>query len=427
MQAPNTPITLYEGDLSITTKSGREAKAPGHISLEFSPRPDVRFQMSGAGATGLDILCSDDFGDSQLKVLDGSGSYPAFVTGVAADLTGVLTAPSLSGTDRPIRHLFFHLLNFADVIGLPVYFPPGGGCTASRVQLDARGWRIVLDPVPGLQEVKLALKATSGYAITHIGRVERVDAAPFTIAEARSLLDALYYFFSFCMGKWSAPALLVEFDTSGNLFHEDWFFRTTTSWRYTQSWFSNHQRDTLQSLFGGFMTRWLQPIWNDALRRSIWWYISANLQGGGIDGGIILSQVALELLAWMIFVEDGHVISKMGFEDLPAADKLRLLLDRMRVPLDVPTRLANLASFEPPKKVPYAPYKFVEIRNALVHPKNRSAIEKADGAIQDAWMLGLWYTELALLFVCGYSGQYVNRNVATYTNEVEQVPWHSAP
>lgn len=178
----------------------------------------------------------------------------------------------------------------------------------------------------------------------------------------------------------------------------------------------------MPALFPGFMKRWHQPLWNDALRRSIWWYISGNLQAGGIDGGIILAQVALELLAWVMLVEDGHVVSRRGFEDLPAADKLRLLLDRMHVPLTVPGSLPSLAAFGPPN-IPYGPFKFVEIRNAMVHPKNRTAVDRADDAVVEAWELGLWYTELAILFACGYSGSYVNRNVVQWAGEVEPVPW----
>jgi hypothetical protein len=50
-----------------------------------------------------------------------------------------------------------------------------------------------------------------------------------------------------------------------------------------------------------------------------------------------------------------------------------------------------------------APDAVTEIRNSLVHPehKRRSQLERA---YYDGWKLGLWYLELAILAICGYSG-----------------------
>lgn len=262
-----------------------------------------------------------------------------------------------------------------------------------------------------------------GYVITHVARAERVDGSVFTSEEGANLRDALFYFFSFCLGRWTAPASAVAFDANGDLFREEWHVRMTTSCRYVTTWWASHKADTLSALFTGFMARLHDPIWKDVLRRSIWWHISANLQSGGIDGGIILSQVALELIAWVVFVEGGRFITQRGFEELPTADKLRLLLHRMRVPQDIPGSRSNLAAFGGTKKAQYGAYMFVEIRNALVHPKNRATIDDATDVMIDAWELGLRYTELAILFVCDYGGSYTNRNVAKWANHVEPVPW----
>ena len=44
-------------------------------------------------------------------------------------------------------------------------------------------------------------------------------------------------------------------------------------------------------------------------------------------------------------------------------------------------------------------------------------------AIWEASRLGQWYSDLALLWLFGYKGEYQNRVRAEYVWEVEDVPW----
>jgi hypothetical protein len=56
---------------------------------------------------------------------------------------------------------------------------------------------------------------------------------------------------------------------------------------------------------------------------------------------------------------------------------------------------------------------------------------KSKGNIQfdecfEAWKLGQWYLELALLGICGYSGTYDNRldHLKWPYGNIEKVPWN---
>jgi hypothetical protein len=420
--AVNDPVVLYEGPLKLSGAGDSKCEAQGKISLIFSPNPRIRFVMHDTGAEGLRFMMRPG-SNSQLSIPGEDCSLPVVVNGIGNDMTGLLNGPGKIGSDRLIRHLFCHLINFADVHGESIYFADGNWYRAARVTLQAAGWRIVMDEVPNHEALKEGLREAGGYAITHVCRIERSDGSDFDAKAAVEVVSALRYFLSFCLGRWVGIALTASFDQDGQLFREEWTLRTATSWRYVSSCFSSDHIEMLSPLFEGFLKRFAEPLWKDALTRSLWWYISSNTQSGGIDGGVILSQVALELLAWVVFVEKGHIISQKAFDDLPTADKLRLLLDKMGVTLDVPPWLKDLTAFETGKKVPYAPFKFVEIRNALVHPKNRSSVDKAPDAMVDAWELSLWYIELAILFICEYRGQYVNRNIAPFAGHIEPVPW----
>ena len=75
--------------------------------------------------------------------------------------------------------------------------------------LKADNWRVTLDCIETSRDLENKLSSSGGYAITHIGKIERIDESEFEVTEAKNLLDALHYFFSFVRGIWSTPILPV--------------------------------------------------------------------------------------------------------------------------------------------------------------------------------------------------------------------------
>jgi hypothetical protein len=149
---------------------------------------------------------------------------------------------------------------------------------------------------------------------------------------------------------------------------------------------------------------------------------------GPLEASIILAQAGLELLAWTVLVEDGKIISQSGFNDLPASDKIRLLLSRCGIPLELPSELTALKALAKEYNWSDGPECLVGFRNAVVHPqaKNRQKVGKASSvAIFEIWSLGLWYLGLILLRLFDYTGLYLNRlkRDCYYSDAVEPVPW----
>jgi hypothetical protein len=59
----------------------------------------------------------------------------------------------------------------------------------------------------------------------------------------------------------------------------------------------------------------------------------------------------------------------------------------------------------------------------MVHPDNERRNLFTDLYV-DAWRLGMWYLELAILRLCNYEGTYANRLADEHwVGEVEDVPW----
>lgn len=102
------------------------------------------------------------------------------------------------------------------------------------------------------------------------------------------------------------------------------------------------------------------------------------------------------------------------------------MLDRLGVPLLIPPTLPELESLRKAPNVEDGPGVVCSVRNAIVHAGDSSEEKKGrtPEVIYQAWVLGQWYLELAVLAILEYRGQYSNRTRRTrYSHEVENVPW----
>jgi hypothetical protein len=163
------------------------------------------------------------------------------------------------------------------------------------------------------------------------------------------------------------------------------------------------------------------------MRRTLYWYFRSNDSSSGIDGGIILTQAALEFVAWSYLVEFRQALSKDGFEKLYASDRLRLILTALDIPLEIPASLEELRRAV--SDTWDGPRAFTEIRNELVHPVAKKGRWKADQLPYfEAWNLGQWYLELALLRLTGFDDVYRDRTQESkWIGSVTHLPWMGKP
>lgn len=210
---------------------------------------------------------------------------------------------------------------------------------------------------------------------------------------------------------------------------EEWGLRITADgpWRGGISWFDSLHSELLPQVFPGFVTLWMNKLWQKPLSDALYWYLGAcdRRVGIGVDTGLILSQTALELLAWTYCVRDRKMISAAGFQRrLSAADKLRLLASSLNIPLEIPSNLSALHG-RPGKKWLDGMDAITGIRNSLIHPSAHEQV--LDFTYFEAWKLSLWYIDLVLLRLCGHTGKYANRLNQRWTGQVESVPWAEHP
>jgi len=420
----STPITVEAGDKSYESE--------GQVHLRLLPTPRVVIttvfegQFPGFGlGFGLD--------SGRLRFGDRSGfSVEAFATSIsypAASRIKTVWAPSIEpllasgNAETTMSELVFHLLNFREFIGMRRSGAKEGSTTHAIEHLDltAGQWQVEVRSRTATRGAIKELREQGGFGLTHIGCVRRQDGLPFTGQEADDLLSALRLFFSFAKGCWCPPLLPVGFDSKGERCWEMWN-SSLASWCVPISWCDDHNANQVAELFPGFSELWEVDTWRRALQEAIHWYLSSNDSSRGIDAGIILTQTAIERLSYEYAVVNKKLIEGQGFRDLRASDKFRLLFSSLDIPIALPAATGNMTKLAGQLNWLDAPHALTEVRNSLVHPEHKRKGQFKE-AMFEAWNLGLWYFELTVLRLCGFSGIYSNRLSSRCVGQVEAVPW----
>ena len=389
----------------------------GEVRLDLLPRANVHVYGDFQGIPST-IALNCMFNHKKISSLSFGGmAIPGFRLDIGGDANQETMTLKWSPKSEPIvgigddsttmQRLVFHLFNFKDILG--------------TANLGTNDWQVELRPLTETSDRFKKLKAEGGYALTHIGCLRKTDGSNFSGKEAAEKLRALRFFISFAKGIWCEPVCAVGFDKSDNRIWESWL-SPRESWHSPISWFDPHHCEQLANLFSGFMMRWDDENWRDALREVIYWYLNANYSPRGIDAGIILTQAAIERLSYEYAVKDKKLIEAKGFKDLRASDKFRLLFSSLDISIDIPIDVPKLKELAQQFNWLDAPHTLTEVRNSLVHPEHKQR-GQFRSAIYETWKLGLWYLELSLLRICGYSGTYSNRLVSEWVGQVEDVPW----
>jgi hypothetical protein len=341
----------------------------------------------------------------------------------------LVNLPAITALDQSLSGVVFHVLNFYNFIA-PTDISitnDRGSFRSGRAIIELEEWRITVDAVENIKELSQSLRSKGGFAITHTGCLVSRKDNQFKPEEAENVLTALHCFLSFCRGSWVDVILPVGVNDNGESCWEEWRLRQQEQWETRVSWFDEHHGGLLGQVFPGFWQLWKDEVWRDPVRTVIYWYVRSSNPRTGTDGAIVLTQAGLEQLAWVLLVEHLKALSIDGFEKLPAADQIRLLLSTLKIPTPIPSELIELAKLG--KEYNWdGPAAFTEIRNSIVHPgkmeKQKQKLRGSRLPITDAWTLGLWYIELALLSLFHHKGVYARRlQLPHIPGTVANVPW----
>lgn len=396
----------------------------GNAEVRFSFLPDLRLQIKVDHLQG-DSFCLMDA--PSVQIIFSSGHKPVDVLLTKVTLGGTNSFVEaiqsrdfvLIGAPKSVARIAFSLFNFVEFRSDS--HQSDQGTLYRSIVLETDEWRIQLNQLPDVHERLERLKGTGGFTMTHAGNIERVDNKLIAAKAAEEIERGLGLFLSFARGFFCHPALSCGIARTEKKIWEQWGNPLVERHRPVFSWFDVQHPQALSTVFPGFWQKWKDDTWTATLSDVIYWYCRSNSALSGTDGSLILAQTGLERLAWMYLVESKKSLSQDGFGKLPAADQIRLLLSQCGIPLGVPPTLPALSTLSRKYNLD-GPGAITEVRNSIVHPKPKRVLD-ASAAIVETWRLSLWYFELVLLSLFGYSGEYGNRLRDRSVGEIEKVPW----
>lgn len=416
---PNAPISLSEIQIKlIIGEQVVEATARPILRLLPSPRLEFEFCHSpSAGPVWGDI-------GPRIILLHYSLTLEVYASRFSCGpdgMTGVLVPRRQACRIhlRPRRRghtLRFGVLNFPPFSGRQdrtIKLGKRGARRIGTVHLEASPWKTEITEAHNLRDVEQQLRQEGGYTITHAGVVQRIDGRTFSAEEADSLLDVLRLFLSFARGGFCCPILPKALARNGDDVWEQWGIGPVLSWCYTPSCFDSMHGHILSEVFPGFWDCLHDPQWADAVRSALYWYLRSNAhgQGAGVDGGLILTQAALERL----------VYADLGKAKGNAAKRFTAALKARGISTDIPQNCQKLRTLAARNGWQDGPAAVCGVRNQLVHPDRRG--ESVSGSYFEAWDLAQRYVELMLLSLCRHSGLYADRVTGEWRGQVVKVPW----
>ena len=351
------------------------------------------------------------------------------------------------GTDYPIDRVTFHLANYPDFTGKNDYREEITDGTKTiwirwnEVVLDVEDWKVRLQPCEHFHALRQKSVGSQEVVLNGVGEIRKKDGAQFEKQEAKPILEALRIFLSFAFADWSPPLLVVGSNEVADKSWQFWNSYDVSRSYHLRGWADEYHGNALTDAFPVFFALWSQETWQEPLELAVTWLIEATRQSGRSQGAIAFGQIPLEMLAWIVFVEDRTIVQKNEFERLSAASKLQMLLAHCGIPFAVPAELPALAKLASETQFNTGPKLVTRVRNTIIHPNenNRSALRgwattysvTVDKIRWETEQLLRWYVTLVLLRLIGYSGSYRNRLKVwdlskTIDERVELVPWAAA-
>lgn len=421
LEGVNKPKSLFTDEVVILLSDGIDHSIQ-EASFEFHWLPKSRIQISFESDAIYAFFPAFEMVSNMMLTTKGkiiSGHIGKSPKKYSAEIARGDTTLGEVDLDFQCDHFEFQIPNLSPILGEMCTYANGGlSYCAHRIHLE--GLTIEIHPRENANDLFRKAKEQNGFVCTHVGTI-RKDIGKIKLDEAINVLLALGDIISVTVSENRYPVLITGIDNDIATIVVP-FIGPTSEATSNQLLVSYEADNLLQDLLPIYFQLKQREAWKSELTQLVFWYLQAS-KWSSPESTVVLTQVALEMASWVELVENGSLISQSGFEPLPASDKIRLLVDKLKLKIHYTYRLSNLEKFGKAFQADGVIDSYVQIRNALVHPKkkNRSKISNIDQkrAIQEAGLVGLHILEMYLLYKFGFTKKVANR----ITKDWELAPW----
>lgn len=285
-------------------------------------------------------------------------------------------------------------------------------------------WRIASTRTPCAYDLTRVSLPAHEINLTHTLTVTRHDEKPFRWHELQPALESLLSFLSFAnCARISAPVIHGHSRDGGiEFFRFEGPSRSLPTNR--RSWATDVNQNALGDGLSLFVQATESPFWVNIFNRVIDWQILAEMSTYDSDTQPLFTvQMLLEMLSFVVLVEDANLLGEDGYAKLPASDRITLLCGHtgQKIAIEV-KELEAVNRFCRDNSIKNIGELITALRNKLIHPtkRNREYLEQVPRPVHmTAIVAGLQIASLVILKVMGYNGAYYD----TISSEERTVPW----
>lgn len=289
-------------------------------------------------------------------------------------------------------------------------------------------WRIASERTPCAYDLTRVSLPAHEINLTHALTITRHDKKPFRWCDLHPALETFLSFLSFAnCARISAP-VIHGFSRDGDIK----FFRFEGPSRSLptnrRSWATDLNPDALNDGLSLFVKATESPFWVNIFNRVIEWQILAEMSTYDSDTQPLFTvQMLLEMLSFVVLVEDANLLGEDGYAKLPASDRITLLCGHTGQKIAIQAReLDAVDRFCRDNSITNIGELITSLRNKLIHPtkRNREYLERVPPLVHmTAIRAGLQIASLVILKMMGYTGPYYD----TSSSEERTVPWAARP
>ncbi|WP_133256904.1 hypothetical protein [Hymenobacter edaphi] len=424
MASPNEAISIYKGLFQLANLTGT-ATLNGQIYFKWLPDAMVRFEgihqhHEHDNPDHIAFFNHDEKTDIIINgLLFGKGFINQVNISKDTTIKGIIPGQAVIGEGNiPVDSVHFSIANFRRLATTELIFT-------------YEDWSISIKESKNFKDKEDNLNDQGGYFILHNGTITN-KRNPVKLSEIQDLVHSFSTYLTFINGR-RCSLLFLNGVFNNEIIWQDFTPRFTDQYKPVFSWAQKFNNEGLVKAWQNFNKLWKNKSDQNFLSGAIHWYIEANGHAAFTEGSIVLTQTALELIYNWLLIEQKRILIGRDAENISASNKIRLLLNQINLPVKIPQNLKailnNIKLFETIKnEEPDGPDVFVQIRNIIVHSqeeKRRKLMDIPSMSQYEALQIGLWYTELCLLYILNFNESYRNRCLkARWAGSDEEiVPW----